>query len=240
MNSTALSIQHSYSIYAGDFHLHTLGDSGPFQNPAFAAGYEHSALRSIVAQSVSPAYLERLLLGASRRVQSHIRTNTDNGDVAARFTGIVGLGDYTDMACSQERDMLLTSAAHLAGIDPNITFTMMVPGNHDGGQYMGSLWSKDNLFGLPFVGGNDLRQGACGCGRALSVEERIETLRQITGFGTDAESVTAVSRMLGNGFDTPHGRTYSFDHPREVFDLVWKQLPGEERWEAVIHYGSNA
>jgi hypothetical protein len=233
--STIATTQHSYQIYAGDFQFRTPQNQGPVQNAAFDKGIITVALRSLYGDAAAPSYVVQLI----KHAHDSIENKND-------FSGIVGMGDYFDMGCEQERDMLSIAIEHMLQEDPNLRFTLMVPGNHDGGQFMGTLWSTKNfgnvvgIFYPKLI--EDVQTGICG--EADAIEERHESVRDLHGVFTDRLSLNDVTTHVKNGnrrlFRREDGEKIRFrKDPEKAFDQLWHKTKGDERWECVIHYDAN-
>lgn len=229
-----------YGIYVGDFQFRTPQDQGPVQNAAFDKGIVTVANRSLYSDSSSPAYLVELLLGAYSKIPE-----------GAKFTGIVGMGDYLDLGCDQEANMLLISLRQMMEENPELRFALMVPGNHDGGQFMGTIWSTKNFFNLTgylypdFI--LDAQIGMCGDqDQILERNESVKLLDHVVresqdGEGPSFEDVVAhIKTGSRRGFRTPHNDRYSFKKDAdEIFKDVWHPTPELDRWDAVIHYDND-
>lgn len=235
--------QHSYQIYAGDFQFRTPQNQGPVQNAAFDKGIVTVALRSLYGDAAAPSYVVQLIKQAYGSIE-----NKDD------FSGIVGLGDYLDMGCEQEKDMLSIAIKHMLMEDPSLRFVLMAPGNHDGGQFMGTLWSTKNLGNVTGVFYpklvEDVQTGICG--DAESIEERHEAVRDLhgilNGIPDDARKAQAslgdVITHVKNGnrrfFTLDDGEKIRFKKdPERAFNQLWHKTIGEDRWECVIHYDAN-
>lgn len=233
------SSQKTYSIYAGDFQFRTPQDQGPVQNAAFDKGIVSVALRSLYSDSTSPSYIVKLMKTAYSRI-----------DDPSQFTGLVGMGDYLDLGCTQEMDMLMISLHHMLAENPQLRFVLMAPGNHDGGQFMGTIWSTKNFGNLTgvlypdFI--TDVMTGACG--EPEYIQERHETVKDIDRIVRNEfaeknpidENIVHLKHGNRRKFKEYTNEKFRFSKKQdEIFNKLWKATPELNRWDSVIHYDRN-
>ncbi|MBU1918245.1 hypothetical protein KKF63_08990 [bacterium] len=239
-------VQTSYSLYTADDQRRYLTDQGPFQNEIVAGGIEGAALRSIFTDATNPSYIVKLMGKSYDLIEQRMEADRSVGYGAVHFTGIVSEGDVYDLGCPVEVQSLLASASEYVGLDPALRFQIITPGNHDGGQYMGNIWSPRNLFGIANIGGADYREDTCGPDHSITVEDRITITDHLVRHPDQCaeksyqELMTVVSR--GNGsFYYLVGRDEKklFSNHVETFTTFWHETPALDRFDAVVHFNGH-
>jgi hypothetical protein len=243
---TVNQVQTSYSLYTADDQRRYLSDQGPFQNEIVAKGIEGAALRSVFTDATNASYIEKLMGKSYDLVQQYVAQDRQYGYDSAGFTGIVSEGDVYDLGCPAEIQSFLASASDYVGISPDLAFRLIVPGNHDGGQYMGNIWSPRNLFGIVSLGGDDYRDDTCGSQQPITVEDRISIadylVRQEESCpeNTYRDVMTTVQR--GNGsfyYLVGHDDKKLFRHHEETFNTFWHETNELDRFDAVVHFNGH-
>lgn len=228
-----------YSIYAGDFQFRTPQDQGPVQNAVFDKGLVSVAIRSLYADSSAPTHLIELI----RRTYAKVPDKT-------QFTGIKGMGDYGDLGCDQEFDRLRLVVQLLLEENPDLRFTLLTPGNHDGGFYIGTLLrsGKSLLANIWYPNVEfDARFGQCG--EVENMKERGEGVADLNAIAQNWDDdpekarekiTTHISSGSRGGFRPHDGKRLSFKKDAgEVFKTLWKENADLNRWDAVMHLNDN-
>ncbi len=239
-------VQTSYSIYLGDDQRRYLSDQGPWQNDIVSQGLEPTALRNIFTEATNPAVILKLLEKAYGTIQESMSVDDRRGYGAVRFTGLIGMGDLFDLGCPAEVRSLIMSIAQYLGISPELVFRLLLPGNHDGGQYMGSIWSPRNFFGLINLGGKDYQEDICGPDPRISVEDRVEAfdciVRQQEACSDQTRENVTVDIERGNGriFSLENSNErIRFKDTEQAFQKLWTPTPELDRWDAVMHFNTD-
>lgn len=232
------------TLYGGDIQIDTPQDQGPIQNAAVDKGAVPVALRSNYVDATSASYFVDNIVDAYQDLIAPELAANPN----AKFVGIVGTGDYKDKACDQEQRRFVMIADQLSAIDPSLYFFLLVNGNHDGGQFMGNVWSSHNFVFLRFVYPDMVTDNMnCLCGEAEFIHERHEAVEEsyavienhapnqsgeIIPFSTILEDVRRGSR---HSFRKEDGKIPFKDTERAYAEL-WTHIPGSNRYSARIHY----
>lgn len=235
----AKKIQKADTIYAGDFQTRTPQDQGPVQNAALDKGIVTVAIRSLYSDSSSPAFVGELILDTYKRIPD-----------PENFRGIVGMGDYLDMGCKQELEMVRIPMRKLEAADPRLKFVLLTPGNHDGGQFMGTLWSTKNELITGLLYKDFILDNLTGtCGEAKNIEPRSDSVRDFEGIvrnGPDTTDYpiqnleTHVKHGSRHGFKTKDNSHLRFKkQPDSIFSSLWRVTPAGDHWDCVVHYDSS-
>lgn len=228
-----------YGIYAGDFQFRTPQDQGPVQNAVFDKGLVSVAIRSLYADAAAPAHLIELIR----------RTYAKVPDKSA-FTGLKGMGDYGDLGCDQEFDRLRLVVRLLLEENPDLRFTLLTPGNHDGGFYMGTLLRSGKSLLADIWYPSVERDAKLGqCGEAESMLERGESVAELLAIvqGTKdnpekaREKITTHIKAGGRaGFRPQDGKRLSFKKDADqIFTTLWKENAELGRYDAILHVNNN-
>lgn len=236
--SSVIDTQRAYTLYAGDFQFRTYQDQGPMQNPAIDKGAIPVAIRHPFNDAIAPSFVSSLI---AKTYDDFVEPHLDGG---AQFTGIVGMGDYLDLACEQEVSLLMISLEQMLAYNPNLGFSLMANGNHDGAYYMGTVASTRNFAGLigffykDFV--FDARVHACRDPESVqemheNIADRDRIVRGYQGEGEDFLSgIVEVKRATGKKMRTPDEKILLKDWDK-AFSYLWRETPEHNRWDAVIH-----
>lgn len=228
-----------YSIYAGDFQFRTPQDQGPVQNAIFDKGLVSVAMRSLYTDSSAPTHLVELI----RRTYAKVPDKN-------QFTGIKGMGDYGDLGCDQEFDRLRLAVQLLLEENPDLRFTLLTPGNHDGGFYIGTLLRSGRSLLADIWYPNvefDAKFGQCG--EVENMTERGEGVADLNAIAQNwkgdpkkaREKITThVKSGSRGGFRLHDGERLSFKKDaNEVFKTLWKENTALDRWDAILHLNSS-
>ncbi|MBF0106575.1 MAG: hypothetical protein HQM16_14765 [Deltaproteobacteria bacterium] len=232
--------QKTYSLYAGDFQFRTPQDQGPIQNAVFDNGVTPVSIRHLYSDATAPSYVVKLFREAFNDIQQ--------GQSLYPFTGIVGMGDFLDLGCRQEETPLMFSIRQLLATSPELKFVLMARGNHDGGQYMGTVYSLKNFLGLidDFWSDSreDYQQDICGGrGNTLTISSAIEffdsLLRGPDHISPFSTIVSQVQTTGPSGY-TSQGISFDFKNTKKVFDDLWHKDNHQDRWDAIIYKQEDA
>lgn len=232
--------QDIHSIYVGDAQIRTPQDQGPMQNAAVDKGAFPTAMRSLYTDATSTPYFSAVLK------QAYVDLLQEDPAHPPHFAGLFGTGDYLDLACQQEMNLFRTAVEEMRQASPELAFHLLARGNHDGGQYMGTVWSSKNFGGLlrwiyPRMV-LDARTGACGEQETIeevreAARDFDEILRRDAVQSVPFEKFISETRKGGRKrFENQKGDRFRFADHDQAFAYLWKETVRQERWDALIHY----
>ena len=147
------------------------------------------------------------------------------------------------MGCEQEQNMLMISIRKMMEAYPELRFTAMANGNHDGGYYMGTISSKKNFWNVVGLVYKDIifdaRVHACLEPEYVQeVHEGREDMDAILRSEDDNydffDVVSQIKKGRKNSFKT-HEEKIKFEDTDAAYDALWHESESLNRWDAIIY-----